>query len=87
LKVSEPGGYLSSFLKVIALERSPLSARPSKSSRWRLRLNHRRIRRVFSLACAGSLIFLGLVDFSFNAINGMYTTDLADSVLAAAINL
>jgi hypothetical protein len=43
--------------------------------------------RNLSLACAGSLVFLGLVDFGFNAKNGIYATDLVDGLLAAGINL
>jgi hypothetical protein len=42
--------------------------------------------RVLSLMCAGSLIFLGLVDFSFNVRNGIYIGDFPDGVVAAAIN-
>lgn len=52
-----------------------------------LLLQERPFGRVLSLACAGSLVFLGLVDLSFNAMNGMYTTDLVDGVLSAGINL
>ena|SRR5215467_6203849 len=45
------------------------------------------IGRVLSLMCAGSLIFLGLVDFSFNVRNGIYNGDLPEGFVAAAINL
>ena len=34
-----------------------------------------------------SLIFLGLLDFSFNIQNGMYTISLMDMLLNAFINL
>jgi hypothetical protein len=40
-----------------------------------------------SFTCAGGLIFLGLVDFGFNIGNGIYTADLLDGVLTAAINI
>jgi len=43
--------------------------------------------RPLSLACAGGLLFLGLVDFSFNIQNGIYTSVLAEGAAAAAINL
>jgi len=43
--------------------------------------------RVLSLMCAGGLIFLGLVDSGFNVRNGIYTSDLVDGIVAAAINL
>jgi hypothetical protein len=39
-----------------------------------------------SLLCAGALIFLGLLDISFNLQNGMYTGWWLDAVLAFAIN-
>jgi hypothetical protein len=40
-----------------------------------------------SLACAGGLVFLGLVDLSFNAQNGLYSQSLSGGLSAAAINL
>ena len=40
-----------------------------------------------SLVAAGSLLFLGLVDFSFNIQNGMYMTSTVDLVLNAFINV
>ena len=40
-----------------------------------------------SLICAGALIFLGLVDFSFNIQNGMYLPSTADLILNAFINI
>jgi hypothetical protein len=43
--------------------------------------------RVLSLVSAGALIFLGLLDFSFNIQNGMYTLSALDTALNAFINL
>lgn len=43
--------------------------------------------RALSLVCAGMLIFLGMLDVSFNLQNGMYTIGLLDAVLALAINV
>jgi hypothetical protein len=43
--------------------------------------------RVLSLMCAGSLIFLGLVDFGFNVRNDIYTGNFLDGALSAAVNL
>ncbi len=40
-----------------------------------------------SLVAAGSLVFLGLVDFSFNIQNGIYMTSTVDLVLNAFINV
>lgn len=42
--------------------------------------------RMLSLVCAGALVFLGLLDFSFNIRNGIYTSSLADAVLSGFIN-
>lgn len=36
---------------------------------------------------AGAMIFLGLCDFSFNVMNGMYTVGVADGILNAFINI
>ena len=41
----------------------------------------------FTLLSAGAMIFLGLCDFSFNIMNGMYTIGVADSILNAIINI
>lgn len=46
----------------------------------------RKTAHVLSLVCAGALIFLGLLDISFNLQNGMYTNGWLDAVLALAIN-
>ncbi|MFA5398880.1 MAG: hypothetical protein WC169_06875 [Dehalococcoidia bacterium] len=43
--------------------------------------------RALSLIGAGALIFLGLLDFSFNLQNGIYLTSVVDLVLNALINL
>jgi hypothetical protein len=40
-----------------------------------------------SLAAAGALMFLGLLDFSFNIQNGIYTASTLDLVINAFINL
>jgi hypothetical protein len=40
-----------------------------------------------SLACAGGLVFLGVLDFSFNLQNGIYALSAADLALNAVINL
>ena len=43
--------------------------------------------RNFSLVCAGGLIFLGLLDFSFNIQNGIYMNSAVDLILNAFINI
>ncbi len=43
--------------------------------------------RPLSLACSGGMIFLGLVDFSFNIQNGMYLISTADLIVNTVINL
>ena len=40
-----------------------------------------------SLAAGGALVFLGLLDFSFNIQNGVYLTSTIDLVLNAFINI
>lgn len=40
-----------------------------------------------SLVCAGALMFLGVLDFSFNIQNGMYAISAMDLILNAFINL
>lgn len=40
-----------------------------------------------SLAAAGALMFLGLLDFCFNIQNGIYTASSVDLVLNAVVNL
>jgi len=43
--------------------------------------------RRLSLLCAGGLIFLGLLDMSFNFQNGMYSISVADMMTNGFINL
>ena len=43
--------------------------------------------RTLSLICAGGLIFLGLLDFSFNIQNGIYMNSTVDLILNAFINI
>jgi hypothetical protein len=43
--------------------------------------------RPLSLIAAGALVFLGLLDFSFNLQNGIYLTSTVDLVLNAFINV
>jgi hypothetical protein len=43
--------------------------------------------RSLSLVAAGGLIFLGVIDFSFNIANGMYAISVLDTILNAFINL
>jgi hypothetical protein len=43
--------------------------------------------RTLSLIAAGALVFLGLLDFSFNLQNGIYMTSTIDLVLNAFINI
>ncbi len=42
--------------------------------------------RTLALVAAGALIFLGLVDFSFNLQNGIYLSSTLDLILNAFIN-
>ncbi len=41
----------------------------------------------YTLIAAGAMLFLGLCDFSFNIINGMYTVGFADAIMNAFINI
>lgn len=41
----------------------------------------------YTLAAAGAMIFLGLCDFSFNIMNGMYAISLTDGLMNGVINL
>ncbi len=41
----------------------------------------------YTFVAAGAMIFLGLCDFSFNIMNGMYTVSLADGMMNAFINV
>lgn len=52
-----------------------------------LLLKGKSLGRSVSLVAAGGLIFLGVVDFSFNIGNGMYAISVLDAVLNGFINL
>jgi len=43
--------------------------------------------RGLALACGGALMFLGLLDISFNIQNGIYGISIADAVFSGFINL
>jgi hypothetical protein len=43
--------------------------------------------RTISLAAGGALLFLGVLDFSFNIQNGMYTTSVTDGIATGFIQL
>lgn len=45
-----------------------------------------RFGKTLSLAAAGALIFLGILDFSFNIQNGMYAISAVDTILNGFIN-
>jgi len=42
---------------------------------------------ILTIAVSGGLIFLGLVDFSFNIQNKQYTSDIGDAMINILINL
>ena len=52
-----------------------------------LLLKNKESGRTLSLICAGSLVFLGLLDFSFNIQNGIYMNSTVDLILNAFINI
>lgn len=52
-----------------------------------LLLQRRESGRILALVCSGGLMFLGLLDFSFNIQNGTYMTSTLDLVLNAFINV
>lgn len=54
---------------------------------WRSRKGNHRIARTITLLCAGALMFLGLLDASFNLRSGIYFGSIVDAVSALAINL
>lgn len=57
------------------------------ASRWWLAPHPKPERaRALSLVCAGMLLFLGMLDISFNLQNGMYAIGVVDAILALAIN-
>ena len=39
-----------------------------------------------ALACSGALVFLGILDVSFNLLNGMYAISVMDTLLNGFIN-
>ena len=41
----------------------------------------------YTLVAAGAMLFLGLCDFSFNILNGMYNVGIIDGILNAFINI
>lgn len=41
----------------------------------------------YTLIAAGAMLFLGLCDFSFNALNGMYQISITDTLMNAFINI
>lgn len=41
----------------------------------------------YTLVAAGAMVFLGLCDFSFNTLNGMYQISITDTLLNAFINI
>ncbi|MFC1889184.1 hypothetical protein ACFL4G_05450 [Thermodesulfobacteriota bacterium] len=43
--------------------------------------------RALSLACAGALVFLGLLDASFNFQNGIYSASATDLAMNGLLNL
>jgi hypothetical protein len=51
-----------------------------------VRSERRCLGRSLSLVGAGALIFLGVLDVSFNVQNGMYAISLLDTLLALAVN-
>jgi len=52
-----------------------------------LLLKKRDAGRTLSLVCSGGLVFLGLLDFSFNIQNGVYMISALDMALNAFINV
>ena len=52
-----------------------------------LLLKNKESGRTLSLVCSGGLIFLGILDFSFNIQNGIYMTSMLDLVLNTFINV
>jgi hypothetical protein len=52
-----------------------------------LLLKNKESGKTLSLVCAGGLIFLGILDFSFNIQNGIYLISTLDLILNAFINI
>lgn len=43
--------------------------------------------KIYTLIASGAMVFLGLCDFSFNILNGMYQVGIIDSMMNAFINI
>ena len=52
-----------------------------------LLLKNKKSGRTLSLICSGGLMFLGILDFSFNIQNGVYMISTLDLILNAFINI
>ena len=52
-----------------------------------LLLKNKESGRTLSFVCSGGLMFLGILDFSFNIQNGIYMTSTLDMVLNSFINV
>ena len=52
-----------------------------------LLLKNKKSGRTLSLICSGGLMFLGILDFSFNIQNGVYMISTMDLILNAFINI
>ena len=52
-----------------------------------LLLKNKESGKILSSVCSGGLMFLGILDFSFNIQNGIYMTSTLDLVLNAFINV
>jgi hypothetical protein len=50
-------------------------------------LKKKGIGKSLSLVCAGGLLFLGIIDFSFNIQNGVYTVSTMDLITNGFINI
>ena len=66
-----PDGLLAALLLAAGIQLT-------KNRPWGLKL---------SLAAGGALVFLGLLDFSFNIQNGVYLTSTIDLILNVFINI
>ena len=52
-----------------------------------LLLKNKEYGKTLSLVCSGGLMFLGILDFSFNIQNGIYLISTLDLILNAFINI
>ncbi|MBX7227011.1 MAG: hypothetical protein K1X55_13340 [Chitinophagales bacterium] len=51
-------------------------------------INRKKIHwKQYTLIASGAMIFLGLCDFSFNLLNGMYAITAGDTIMNAGINI